>query len=68
MVMFHADIPYLTAQKRGEVQAALLEEFTRDAETLDDVDIKAALKAAKKRLPPIRHARVNLDRNRFAVG
>jgi len=68
MVMFHADIPYLTAQKRGEVQAALLEEFTHDADTLDDVDMDGAIEAVKKRLPPIQQARVNLDSDRFAVG
>lgn len=54
MVMFHADIPYLIAQQRGEVQKALLEEFTQDAETLDDVDIDAAVAAVMERLPPIR--------------
>ena len=66
MVMFHADIPYLTAQQRGEVQHALLEEFTRDAETLDDVNIDRAAQAAKRRLRPLTEARIRLGRDRFA--
>ncbi len=61
MVMFHADIPYLTAQRRGEVQKALLEEFTLDAAALDDVDIDAAAAAALRRLPPIDSVRNDLS-------
>jgi kynurenine 3-monooxygenase len=57
MVMFHADIPYLTAQQRGEVQKALLEEFTAEADTLDKVDVDAAVAAAIARLPPIASVR-----------
>ena len=53
MVMFHADIPYLLAQQRGEVQKALLEEFTAAANHIDEVDIDAAIAAAKRRLVPI---------------
>ncbi len=53
MVMFHADIPYLTAQQRGEVQKALLEEFTAEADTLDEIDIDGAVAAATARLAPI---------------
>ena len=61
MVMFHEDIPYLTAQRRGEVQKALLEEFTADAATLADVDIDAAAAAAMRRLPPIDSIRNDLS-------
>ena len=53
MVMFHPDIPYLVAQERGEVQALLLEEFTRDADSLDAVDIDRAAAAVTERLAPI---------------
>jgi len=53
MVMFHADIPYLVVQERGEVQSLLLEEFTRDADNLDAVDIDRAAKAVVDRLAPI---------------
>ena len=61
MVMFHADIPYLTAQQRGEIQKTLLEEFTADAATLADVDIEAAVNAALRRLPPIDAVRNELS-------
>jgi kynurenine 3-monooxygenase len=61
MVMFHEDIPYLTAQRRGEVQKALLEEFTAHAETLEGVDIDAAAQAATRRLPPIDSVRNDLS-------
>ena len=60
MVMFHADIPYLTAQRRGEIQKALLEEFTLGAGSLDEVDIEAAAAAAVRRLPPIDAVRNDL--------
>ncbi len=53
MVMFHADIPYLVVQERGEVQSLLLEEFTRDADNLDAVDIDRAAEAVVDRLAPI---------------
>jgi kynurenine 3-monooxygenase len=59
MVMFHADIPYLIAQQRGEIQKALLEEFTMGADTLDEVDIEAATQAVKDRLPDIEAIRSN---------
>lgn len=60
MVMFHADIPYLLAQQRGEVQKALLEEFTTDTDTLNDVDIDAAAAATTARLAPIDTVRNDL--------
>ena len=61
MVMFHADIPYLTAQQRGELQRALLEEFTADASTMEEVDIDAAVQATVRRLPPIDSVRNDLS-------
>ncbi len=64
MVMFHADIPYLLAQQRGEVQTALLEEFTADADAFSDVDVDAASKAVLARLAPVRHARNDLAARR----
>ncbi len=42
MVMFHDDIPYAEAQRRGAIQLALLEELTKEAHTLDDIDLDAA--------------------------
>lgn len=53
MVMFHADIPYLVAQQRGEVQKALLEEFTMTASTIDEIDVNAAMATVSERLTPI---------------
>lgn len=61
MVMFHADIPYLVAQQRGEIQSALLEEFTSTANSIDDVDLDAAASAVKDRLPPIDTVRNDLS-------
>lgn len=60
MVMFHADIPYLIAQKRGEVQHALLEEFTETAETIDEVDVEGAMAAVVERLKPLSAVRTDL--------
>ncbi|MDX1508214.1 MAG: NAD(P)/FAD-dependent oxidoreductase, partial [Woeseiaceae bacterium] len=60
MVMFHAEIPYSVVQQRGEVQYRLLEEFTADAASLDEVDIDAAARAATERLPPVKD--VSVDR------
>ena len=57
MVMFHADIPYLVAQQRGEVQRALLEEFTQDAASLAEVDLKKAAAAVVGRLQAIKSIR-----------
>lgn len=53
MIMFHAEIPYSVAQQRGEVQSALLEEFTQCADTLDQVDVDAAEVAAIEQLTPL---------------
>jgi len=61
MVMFHADIPYLVAQQRGEVQKALLEEFTAHADAMDMVDIEAAAIAATERLAAINSIRNDLS-------
>jgi kynurenine 3-monooxygenase len=59
MVMFHADIPYAVAQQRGAIQKQLVEEFTVDAGTIDEVDIDAALQAVQERLEPIDQIRVD---------
>ena len=42
MVMFHDEIPYAEAQRRGALQQDLLEELTKNAHTLDDIDLDAA--------------------------
>lgn len=64
MVMFHADIPYLVAQQRGEIQSALLEEFTNTANSIDDVNLDAAASAVRIRLPPIDLVRNDLAARR----
>ncbi len=60
MVMFHHEIPYRTAQQRGEVQAQLLDELTADyrpdggsASALDGIDFDRAAREIEIRLPPL---------------
>jgi kynurenine 3-monooxygenase len=53
MVMFHHEIPYLTAQQRGTVQAAILSELTRGAAQLSDVDFARAETLVHTSLPPV---------------
>lgn len=54
MVMFHDDIPYAVAQRRGALQQELLEALTRDAGSLADIDLEAAVARVRERLPPLR--------------
>ena len=54
----------IVAQQRGEVQKALLEEFTADAASIEDVDIDAALAAAARRLAPVDSIRNDLSVHR----
>src|SRR6185295_295115 len=42
MVMFHPEIPYVEAQRRGELQARILGELTARATTLAEVDFARA--------------------------
>ena len=53
MVMFHAEIPYATAQQRGTIQSELLDELTRDADDIGQIDIDAAEREASSRLTPL---------------
>jgi kynurenine 3-monooxygenase len=52
-VMFHAEIPYAVAQRRGRIQAGLLQEITRDRDRLEDIDLVAAEKLVLARLDPL---------------
>jgi kynurenine 3-monooxygenase len=53
MVMFHSEIPYAEAERRGAVQAQLLEEALGPATRLGDVDWARADAAILERLPPL---------------
>jgi kynurenine 3-monooxygenase len=52
MVMFHHEIPYLTAQQRGAVQSKILSELTCGAlSALSEVDFERAEREIMSRLP-----------------
>jgi kynurenine 3-monooxygenase len=53
MVMFHHEISYRTAQERGRVQAQLLQELTREAQSLADVDYVRAERPIEAGLPAL---------------
>jgi kynurenine 3-monooxygenase len=53
MVMFHHDIRYATAFERGRVQSKILDELTRTASTLEQVDYTAASSLIQHRLSPL---------------
>jgi kynurenine 3-monooxygenase len=50
MVMFHPEISYAEARRRGAVQAEILELLTESARTLGDVDFKRAAALIAERL------------------
>lgn len=53
MVMFHHDIPYAVAFERGRIQAQILDELTRDADTLSQIDYATATRRIEHLLPPL---------------
>jgi hypothetical protein len=53
MVMFHHEISYQTAQRRGIVQAQLLSDLTSSAATLADVDFERARREIEAQLAPL---------------
>jgi len=53
MVMFHADIPYATAQERGRVQADLLDRWTSPHDELSEIDLNQCLREAREALPTL---------------
>ena len=53
MVMFHSEIPYAEAERRGAIQAELLDVATRSCSRLEDVDLVALETAIDQRLTPI---------------
>jgi kynurenine 3-monooxygenase len=62
MVMFHHEIPYALAQRRGAVQARLLDSLTEGRQTLADVDFDRARREIEVHLPPIDAALVDAAR------
>jgi kynurenine 3-monooxygenase len=53
MVMFHHEIPYQVAQRRGAIQSRILSELTAHAASLDEVDYQRAAADINRELPPI---------------
>ena len=53
MVMFHHEIPYLTAQQRGAVQDEILSGLTQGAGALSDIDFGRAELEIIAKLPPL---------------
>jgi kynurenine 3-monooxygenase len=53
MVMFHANISYRDAKDRGAIQKSLLEQFTRDVDKLEQIDLDAAVASVEEQLAPI---------------
>jgi kynurenine 3-monooxygenase len=54
MVMFHHEIPYLTAQRRGAAQTEILSDLTRGTiDALSKVDFERAEREINTRLPPL---------------
>ena len=54
MVMFHAEIPYGEAERRGAIQATLLDEATAGIGALTEVDWLRLDEAIRARLPMLR--------------
>ncbi len=54
MVMFHAEIPYAEAERRGAIQAQLVGEATRGLTRLADVDLPRLEAALAAQLSPLR--------------
>ena len=50
MVMFHPEISYAEAQRRGTIQARILRDLTANAHTLPGVDFARAAKLIESEL------------------
>jgi len=53
--MFHHTIPYAVAYERGKVQAQILDELTKNASTINDVDMMIAGSLVNSRLRQLTH-------------
>jgi kynurenine 3-monooxygenase len=56
MVMFHHEIPYALAERRGIVQTRLLDALTEGRQSLAEVDFNRARREIEVQLPPIEAA------------
>jgi kynurenine 3-monooxygenase len=52
MVMFHPEIPYAEAQRRGAAQAGILDELTRSADSMSHVDLTHGARLVESLLAP----------------
>ena len=50
MVMFHPEIPYAEAQRRGALQAQILRDLTAGVTALEQIDSKRAAALIDERL------------------
>jgi hypothetical protein len=53
MVMFHDEIPYAVAKSRGALQQKLLEDLTRNADSMEQIDLDDAVAEIEKRIAPL---------------
>jgi hypothetical protein len=53
MVMFHPEIPYAEAQRRGRVQAEILAELDSKRDATGGTDAKLADRLVNERLEPV---------------
>ena len=53
MVMFHNEIPYKVAQERGKIQQQLLQQLTKNINTLSEIDLDHAKKIVCSKLTPL---------------
>jgi kynurenine 3-monooxygenase len=59
MVMFHHEIPYAVALRRGEFQSRLLQDLTAGATSLRDIDFDQARREIERHLAPIHSASID---------
>jgi kynurenine 3-monooxygenase len=52
MVMFHR-VPYHESLRRGEIQHQILDDLTQTADDLAEVDLAAAERIVREKLPPV---------------
>lgn len=53
MVMFHDQIPYAVAQRRGAIQERILKSLTAGVTSMEQIDLAAAVRRAEAELEPL---------------